>query len=147
MSRWTGSWLSGVPSASTQDPPRWRGERLGLPASGPGSAAGFGRRLGAITIDWLPCSVLAQAFTSNPGLSALVLFALLTVVSVSAVGCTPGHAAVGLRVAMLDGSRAGFGSAVIRTVLICLVIPPLLTDVNGRGLHDRAAGTVVLRTR
>lgn len=118
-----------------------------MPAFGPGSAASFGRRLGAITIDWLPCSVLAQGFTSNPGLSALMLFALLTVVSVAAFGCTPGHAIVGLRVATLDGSRAGFGAAVIRTVLICLVIPPLLTDADGRGLHDRAAATVVLRTR
>lgn len=146
MSRWTGTWLS-VGSASVEDPPRWRGERLGLPASGPGSVAGFGRRFGAIAIDWLPCSVFAQLFTSNPGLSALVLFALLTVVSVAAFGRTPGHAAVGLRVAMLNGSRAGFGPAVIRTVLICLAIPPLLTDTDGRGLHDRAAMTVVLRTR
>jgi uncharacterized RDD family membrane protein YckC len=146
MSRWTGSWLS-VQGASVEDPPRWRGERLGLPASGPGSVAGFGRRFGALAVDWLPCSVLAQQFTSNPALSALVLFALLTVVSVTAFGRTPGHGAAGLQVAMLDGSRAGFGPAVIRTVLICLVIPPLLTDPDGRGLHDRAANTIVLRTR
>jgi uncharacterized RDD family membrane protein YckC len=146
MSRWTGSWLS-ARGPSVEDPPRWRGERLGLPASGPGSVAGFGRRFGAIAVDWLPCSILAQSFTSNPGLSALVLFALLTVVSVPAVGRTPGHAAAGLRVTMLDGSRTGFGPAVIRTVLICLVVPPLLTDLDGRGLHDRAANTVVLRTR
>jgi len=136
-----------VGGASVEDPPRWRGERLGLPASGPGSVAGFGRRLGAIAIDWLPCSLFAQWFTLNPGLSALVLFALFTVVSVTAFGRTYGHAAVGLRVAMLDGSRAGFGPAVIRTVLICLAMPPLLINSDGRGLHDRAAGTVVLRTR
>jgi uncharacterized RDD family membrane protein YckC len=146
VSRWTGSWLSGG-GVSVEDPPRWWGERLGLPESGPGSVAGFARRFGAIAIDWLPCSLLAQQFTRNPGLSALVLFALLTVVSVTAFGRTPGHAAMGLRVAMLDGSRAGFGPAVIRTVLICLAVPPLLTNSDGRGLHDRAAGTVVLRTR
>lgn len=146
MSRWTGSWLS-VSDASVEDHPQWRGERLGLPAAGPGSVAGFGRRFGALAVDWLPCSVLAQLFTSNPGLSALVLFAVLTVVSVTAFGCTPGHAAVGLRVVMLDGSRPGFGPAVIRTVLICLAIPPLLTNADGRGLHDRAASTIVLRTR
>jgi uncharacterized RDD family membrane protein YckC len=146
VSRWTGSWLS-VSSASVEDPPRWRGERLGLPESGPGSVAGFGRRFGAIVVDWLPCSVLAQLLTSNPGLSALALFALLTTVSVTAFGRTPGHAAVGLRVVMLDGSRAGFGPAVIRTVLICLAVPPLITNADGRGLHDRAANTIVLRTR
>jgi uncharacterized RDD family membrane protein YckC len=36
---------------------------------------------------------------------------------------------------------------VIRTVLLCLVIPPVVYDADGRGLHDRAAGTIVLRTR
>jgi uncharacterized RDD family membrane protein YckC len=145
MGRWIGSWLS-VSDASVEDPTRWRGERLGLPASGPGSVAGFGRRFGAVAVDWLPCSVLAQLFTSNPGLSAMMLFALLTVVSVAAFGRTPGHAAAGLRVVMLDGSRPGFGPAVIRTVLICLAVPPLITNADGRGLHDRAAGTIVLRT-
>jgi uncharacterized RDD family membrane protein YckC len=135
------------PASVAQDPPKWPGERLGFPESGPGSVAGFVRRLGAITIDWLPCTVLAQLLTTNPGVSALALFALLTVVSVTAFGRTPGHALIGLRVVKLDCSRPGFGPAVIRTVLICLAIPPLITNADGRGLHDRAASTVVLRTR
>jgi uncharacterized RDD family membrane protein YckC len=80
-------------------------------------------------------------------LSALVLFAAVTVLSVGIAGRTAGHAAVGLRVAMLDGRRAGFTAAVIRTILLCLVIPPVVYDTDGRGLHDRAAGTIVLRTR
>jgi uncharacterized RDD family membrane protein YckC len=137
-----------MPRATVEEPPSpaWPGERFGLPASGPGSVAGFGRRLGAIFVDWLPCSILAWLFTTNPDLSALVLFALLTVGAVAAFGRTPGHAAFGLRVAMVDGSRAGFGPAVIRTVLICLAIPPLLINADRRGLHDRAAGTIILRT-
>jgi uncharacterized RDD family membrane protein YckC len=75
------------------------------------------------------------------------LFAALTALSIGVWGRTPGHALAGLRVAQLDGRRAGFGAAVIRTVLLCLLIPPLVYDVDGRGLHDRAAATVVLRTR
>jgi uncharacterized sporulation protein YeaH/YhbH (DUF444 family) len=43
--------------------------------------------------------------------------------------------------------RAGFTAAVIRTVLLCLLIPPVVYNADGRGLHDRAAGTIVLRTR
>src|SRR5918992_3589662 len=39
------------------------GERLGLPRTGSGSVAGYGRRLGALFIDWLggllPVSVIA----------------------------------------------------------------------------------------
>jgi uncharacterized RDD family membrane protein YckC len=147
VSSWTSSWLSGPGTSDDEDPPSWPGERLGLPASGPGSAARFGRRLGAIAVDWLPCSVAAQLLTTNPGVSTLALFALLTVGSVTAFGRTPGHAVAGLRVAMLDGSRPSFGAAVIRTILICLAIPPLLINADARGLHDRAAQTLVLRTR
>lgn len=114
---------------------------------GPGSAAGFGPRILAIMIDWLPCAVAAQLLTSNPAFSALALFAAMTALSIGIAGRTPGHAAAGLRVALLDGSRAGFGTGVIRTVLLCLVIPPVVYDADGRGLHDRAVGTIVLRTR
>jgi uncharacterized RDD family membrane protein YckC len=154
VSRWTETWLTGpsqhlpgtqhLPGvAERQDYP---GQRLGLPEHGPGSAAGFGRRILAIVIDWLPCSVAAQLLTKNPALSALALFAAITVISIAIAGRTVGHAVAGLRVALLDGRRAGFGAAVIRTVLLCLVIPPVVYNTDGRGLHDRAAGTIVLRT-
>jgi hypothetical protein len=35
----------------------------------------------------------------------------------------------------------------VRTVLLCVVIPALIWDRDGRGLHDKAVGTVVIRTR
>jgi uncharacterized RDD family membrane protein YckC len=98
-------------------------------------------------IDWLPCWVAAQLLTSNPVFSQLALFAALTTLSIGIAGRTPGHAVAGLRVALLDGRRAGFGPAVIRTVLLCLLIPPVVYNIDGRGVHDRAAGTIVLRTR
>jgi uncharacterized RDD family membrane protein YckC len=153
VSRWTETWLTGrpehprdnlEPGAERQDYP---GQRLGLPEHGPGSAGGFGSRILALVIDWLPCSVAAQLLTKNPAFSALVLFAAVTVLSVALAGRTVGHAAAGLRVALLDGRRAGFAAAVIRTMLLCLVIPPVVYNTDGRGLHDRAAGTIVLRTR
>lgn len=149
MSRWTQTWLSGTPDGPEEDGTgqEYRGQRLGLPESGPGSVAGFGPRVLAILIDWLPCSVAAQLLTTNPAFSALALFAALTVLSIAFAGRTPGHAVAGLRVADLDSHAPGFGPAVIRTFLLCLVIPPVVHDADGRGLHDRAAGTVVLRTR
>jgi len=147
-SGWTGSWLSGlgVPGepGGTQE---WRGQRLGMPRDGVGAVAGFGRRVAAIFVDWVPCAVVAQLLTENPGWSALVLFALLTVVGVALSGRTPGHAAAGIRVATLDGGRPSFTAAVVRTALLCLVVPPVIYNSDGRGLHDRAAGTIVLRTR
>jgi uncharacterized RDD family membrane protein YckC len=156
VSRWTQSWLTGPPEDFAGDPAGARsehtdaqdyfGQRLGLPEHGPGSAAGFGPRILAIVIDWLPCSVAAQLFTKNPAFSALALFAAITVLSIGVAGRTVGHAVAGIRVALLDGHRAGFSAAVIRTVLLCLVIPPVVYNTDGRGLHDRAAGTIVLRT-
>ncbi|HEY6422571.1 MAG TPA: hypothetical protein VIY28_04840 [Pseudonocardiaceae bacterium] len=149
MSRWTQTWLAGPPGDPTDDAggQDFPGQRLGLPRNGPGSAAGFGPRVLAIVIDWLPCSVAAQLLTTNPAFSALALFAAVTALSIGIAGRTPGHAVAGLRVALLDGRRAGFGPGVIRTVLLCLLIPPVVYNSDGRGLHDRAAGTIVLRTR
>jgi uncharacterized RDD family membrane protein YckC len=153
VSRWTQTWLTGRPEQPSDNPEvsdngqDYPGQQLGLPEHGPGSAGGFGPRILALVIDWLPCSIAAQLLTKNPALSALVLFAAVTVLSVGIAGRTVGHAAAGLRVALLDGRRAGFTAAVIRTMLLCLVIPPVVYNADGRGLHDRAAGTIVLRTR
>jgi len=44
-----------------------------------------------------------------------------------------------------DGGRPGFVWALLRTVLLLFVIPPLLTDRDLRGLHDRASDTIVVR--
>ena len=145
MDRWTQTWLSRPDGGGpVQD---YRGQRLGLPERGPGSVAGFGSRFAAIAVDWLPCAAVAGLLTVNPAFSTLALFAALTALSVGLTGRSPGHAALTLRVATLDGKRAGFGAAVIRTVLLCLAVPPLVYNSDGRGLHDRAAGTIVLRTR
>jgi uncharacterized RDD family membrane protein YckC len=35
----------------------------------------------------------------------------------------------------------------LRTFLIALVIPAVVTDKDGRGLHDRITKTVVMRVR
>lgn len=125
----------------------WRGQRLGLPEDGPGSIATTGRRMLALLIDWLPCSIAAQLLSRNPALTAMVLFAVLSVATLTIFGRTPGQAALGLRVARLDGSRPGFSRAVIRTVLLCVVIPAVIWDADGRGMHDKAVDCLVLRTR
>lgn len=146
-SGWTGDWLAGTGRERAPEPPQdFRGQHLGLPEHGAGSVGGFGRRVVAIFVDWVPCAVLAQVFTLNPGWSTLMLFAALTVVGLGFFGRTPGHAALGLRVATLDGGRPALAPVLTRTVLLCLAIPPLLMDRDGRGLHDRVTRTIVLRT-
>ena len=59
-------------------------------------------------------------------------------------GASFGQRLVGLRVVGLQ-RRLGFTGAAVRTLLICLVIPPLVWDADGRGLHDKAVGSVVTR--
>jgi hypothetical protein len=46
----------------------------------------------------------------------------------------------------VDGRQhVGFGRALVRGVLIAVVIPPLVTDVDGRGLQDKVTNTAVVR--
>lgn len=131
------------------------GERLGLPASGIGSVVGFGRRSAALTIDWLIGYGIAAIFaTPDPAVSpwfgwlVLGVWFVLTAVPVALFGASTGMMVLGLRVLPLDGRAAvGAGPALLRTALIAVVAPPLLRDADGRGWHDRAAHTVVVRTR
>jgi hypothetical protein len=39
----------------------------------------------------------------------------------------------------------GFAWSAVRTLLFLAVIPPLAFDADLRGLHDKAANTVVIR--
>jgi uncharacterized RDD family membrane protein YckC len=57
-------------------------------------------------------------------------------------------AALGIRVARLDGATmVGPLRAVPRTLLTAIIIPAVIWDADNRGVHDRAVGTIVLRTR
>src|SRR6266545_3236613 len=59
-------------------------------------------------------------------------------------GQTPGMWMVRIRcVSMADGGRLGLVRAALRGALLCLVVPALIMK-DGRGLHDRAVGSVVL---
>ena len=130
------------------------GERFGLPETGRGAAAGFGRRLAALTVDWLLGYLIAGLFagpdalaSSNFSWTVLGVWFVLTAVAVAAFGITPGMAVLGIRVASLRSTLVGVPRAVLRTALLALVLPALARDADGRGWHDRAADTVVVRTR
>ena len=62
-------------------------------------------------------------------------------------GQSLGMRLIGIRVAKAadPGAVPGFVPAAIRTALLVLVLPAVLLDRDGRGLHDKAAGTIVLR--
>jgi uncharacterized RDD family membrane protein YckC len=128
----------------------YRGERLGLPEQGPGSIAPLGRRFGALFIDWALSVLIAYALIANgdpqqAGNWALLVFLVLSVLTVGTVGCTPGKRLLGLRVISVDGTRLKVPHAVLRSVLLVLALPPLIWDRDGRGLHDRLVRSVQVR--
>ncbi|WP_329386414.1 RDD family protein [Streptomyces sp. NBC_01351] len=147
-----GSWLSG-PRAAAEEMGvdfGYPGERLGLPQQGPGSVARFGRRLGAVALDWIGCQLIAYGLITGGDLASagnwtLALFVALHILTVGTVGFTPGKRILGLRVVSEDGSRLGIVRVVVRTLLLALVIPALVWDRDGRGLHDRLARAVQVR--
>lgn len=124
---------------------KWAGQRLGLPESGPGSLANFPRRLGALLIDWGIGYLLAKAFLDGNNSAMLLIFAVQQWLMVATTGSSIGHRLLGMRVVRLDGAWIGFWRSAIRVALILLVIPATIWDADNRGLHDKAAGTVLVR--
>lgn len=148
-----GSWLSG-PRAAAEDAGvdfGYRGEQLGLPEEGPGSIARPGRRLGALAVDWAMSVLIASRLITqsygDPATPnwALLVFFLMGVLTVGTIGFTPGKRLFGLRVVAVGTGRVSPARALLRTVLLCLAVPALIWDRDGRGLHDRLARTVEVR--
>lgn len=111
----------------------------------------MGRRVVAILIDWLisyGLAALALAFGAISqqmlATAVLVIWFVLGVVAVRLFGFTPGQLVAGLGVVALAG-RLGIFRLAVRGLLVGLVIPPLFTDSDGRGLQDRVTGTAVVR--
>lgn len=123
----------------------WPGKRLGLPNSGPRSVGRFGRRLAAIAIDWALAVLISVAFFRYDALATLGIFAVLQIVFIALLSGSVGHLIVGLRLVPLSTGWVGVWRPAVRTVLLCLGIPALIWDRDQRGLHDKVAGTVLVR--
>lgn len=114
--------------------------------------ASFGRRFVALLLDWALCTLVASLFVAdlraNPW-PQLGVFVLVHAFFVGLFGQTMGMALARIRcVSIADGGAIGIPRALIRALLLALVIPAVISDGDGRGLHDRAAGSIVVpRTR
>ncbi|MCF8611313.1 RDD family protein [Gordonia sp. HY285] len=160
-----GSWLSGtqMPGGENND---YRGEDLGLPASGVGSLATGWQRVLGLLVDWLisygVAFLILGGWHNNIGTTVLIVWFVIGVLAVSLFGFTPGQYITGMRVARVDfGAERGAAEAagevpraavgpvraLGRQVLISFVVPALINDFNGRAMHDRATGTALVRTR
>jgi uncharacterized RDD family membrane protein YckC len=125
--------------------------------TGPSSVAPMGRRLVALIIDWVLCYLIASSIVrhnvfivtdahyQDAQLVALLLFVVEVYLLTAISGLTVGKRLLGLRTIRTGGSSPGFRWAALRTLLLVCVIPACLSDRDLRGLHDRAADTIVVR--
>lgn len=119
-----------------------------------GTGAPFGRRVIALVIDWAACLLITNGLVGavvelSPeaiSFAPLGLLFLLNLIGVTLGGATFGHRIMGLRVLPVHGEWVTPPRSAARAALLCLLLPPMIviTD-DGRGLHDRAAGTRIVR--
>jgi uncharacterized RDD family membrane protein YckC len=113
----------------------------------------LGRRLAAITLDWLACYAIVAALSGGIGQMepskspiTLGLFFVEVWVLTSLTGASLGQKIFGLRVVRFsDGSTITPIQALLRTVFLVLVVTAVTYDENGRGIHERISGTVLTR--
>ena len=112
--------------------------------------ASWPRRIAALVIDWLVATLVTIGFlglgdyteNQSSGWVVLGVFAIEATVLTTLAGGSFGQLLTGVRVLRTDGRPLSLLMALARTLLICLVIPPLIykTD-SGRGLHDLWTGS------
>jgi uncharacterized RDD family membrane protein YckC len=113
--------------------------------------ASWGRRILALVVDWLASTLVVVLVLGPAGWSedprasfyVLLVFAVESGVLTAVAGGSFGKLATRLRVVRDDGSGQApdLLRSLLRAVLVCLVIPPLVFKPDRRGLHDLAAAT------
>ncbi|HPZ48732.1 MAG TPA: RDD family protein [Propionibacteriaceae bacterium] len=139
-----------MPAAS--ETPTHPGADLGLPASGRGSLASWGSRVGALLIDWGASMVVAIALFGigvmreggwKAWMTMAVFFVQKTLLTTFASGSF-GQLITRIAVVKVGGGVIGFWRAAVRTAMICLVFPAVILGPNRRALDDVLLNTVVI---
>lgn len=116
-------------------------------------------RIGALCLDWAASTLVVILLIGGSGWSAdplagfytMGVFLMEATVLTALAGGSFGKLATGLRVVRTDGRGAVLGRpvdllrALLRQVLVCLAVPPLVFRPDGRGLHDMSVGTMTVR--
>lgn len=88
---------------------------------------------------------MGYLFLSGDALGILAVFAALQVIFIATASGSIGHLLLGMRVVPLKPQWVGVVRPLVRTLLICVLIPAVIWDKDQRGLHDVLAGTVLVR--
>ena len=99
----------------------------------------------AIVIDWASAVLISVIFFDYDPLATLAIFAVLQSVFLLTANGSIGHLALGIRLVPLAGGYLGIWRPLVRTVLLCLVIPAVIWDLDQRGMHDRVVGAILVR--
>jgi uncharacterized RDD family membrane protein YckC len=116
----------------------------------------LGRRLAAITIDWLASYAIGFAFFVGGGsyserivgtrLSTPLIFVAEYAILVALTGASFGHRLLRLKVVDFNhGGLPGFSQVLVRTGLMAIVITAITYDEDGRGIHERLSRTKLER--
>jgi uncharacterized RDD family membrane protein YckC len=112
--------------------------------------ASWRRRILALILDWAASTLVTvgligpSAYAGDTGSSWVVLgvFALEVALLTTFAGGSFGQLITRVRVLSTSGRPLSLLTAVARTLLICLVVPPLVfRPDSGRGLHDLWTGS------
>jgi uncharacterized RDD family membrane protein YckC len=125
--------------------------------SPPPETASWGRRILALLVDWFASTLVVVLVLGPAGWSenrassfyTLLVFALESGVLTAVAGGSFGKLATRLRVVRNDGSGRPVDllRSLLRQVMVCLVIPPLVFRPDGRGLHDLVARSATVTIR
>jgi uncharacterized RDD family membrane protein YckC len=111
---------------------------------------GLWRRLIALTLDWVMCLAIAAIVTPrgsglNQFMPLIIFFAEASILT-TLQGASAGQRLLRIKIIRFsDGGPVTPIQALIRTFLLCLVVTAVTFDENGRGIHERASGTVLTR--
>jgi uncharacterized RDD family membrane protein YckC len=116
--------------------------------------ASWGRRILALFVDWFASTLVVIGFIGLGGWSedpyagfyTLGVFALETTLLNAFAGGSFGKLATRLRTVRADGDPRPIDPlrSLARSLMVCLVVPPLVFRPDGRGLHDMAVGSATV---
>jgi len=115
--------------------------------------AGWPRRIGALLIDWIVALITSSliAGTAMPpdnigeNLIICAFFIVEVGLLTGATGVSIGKRIFKIAVVNADYKPIGIWRGLLRTAMVCLVIPVLLITDRQRGLHDVVTGSIVIR--
>ncbi|MBD8608142.1 RDD family protein [Aeromicrobium sp. CFBP 8757] len=115
------------------------------------------RRLGALLIDWIIAALSAVTLAGvryppapldeDPSQTFIIIGFFIAEVGIltGLVGRSIGKRLLGMRIENPDGRPIGVPRALLRTLLLCTVLPAIVMTDDKRGIHDLAAGSRVVK--